>query len=188
MSLRASPLYSSFYELLYPILELFPRRLRNPYSKPTLARSNYSTSLYDAWLASRVISSNKGDYLSPGAHRSLSADNFRLALHISKRCAIDFFALLWSLHPFRILLMLSFDVLRGVFPAFRGYSQALIIDEVRHFSASHHSRILNYRLGCEVTNFDIDRKLYLDAASQAHLDGGLSNGIGERCRFLCVRD
>ena len=69
MSLRASPLYSSLQEILYPILELFPRRLRNPYSKPILAHSNYSTSLYEAWLASRTISQSKGDYLTPGAHR-----------------------------------------------------------------------------------------------------------------------
>ncbi len=144
MSLRANPLYSSFQELLYPILELFPRRPRNPSSKPILAHSNYPTSLYDAWLASRIISQNKGDYLSPGAHRSISAYNLRLALAISKRCAFDFFALLWNLHPFRIIVMISFDLLRGVFPAFRGYSQALIIDEVRYFSAFPRSRILKY--------------------------------------------
>ena len=73
--------------------------------------------------------------------------------------------------------MVSFDVLRGVFPAFRGYSQALIIDEVRHFSALSYSRILKCPLGCEVANLDIDRKLYMDAAGQAHFDRVFSDGF-----------
>jgi hypothetical protein len=37
---------------------------------------------------------------------------------------------LWLLNPVRTTLMMVANVVRGLFPAFRGYSQAMIINEV----------------------------------------------------------
>lgn len=117
---------------------------------------------YDAWLASRTLTS--GGTLVPGAHRRFSLFNFKLACIIIRTCAFDFvsgplffpthgsshsqFTRILCLHPVRTTLMMSLNVVRSIFPAFRGYSQvgslavhiffsahqsvqALIIDEVR---------------------------------------------------------
>ena len=83
-----------------------------------------------AWLASRIIPRHKGSYLMPGAHRPINEANIRLAITITRGCAFDLFIVLWSLHPVRTTLMMIINVVRGLFPAFRGYSQAMIVDEV----------------------------------------------------------
>lgn len=84
-------------------------------------------SLYSAWLASRTIPPERT--LPPGAPRPLSRRNFQLALLILSRCSMQLCTLLWGLHPVRVLVVVFLDIFRGVLPAFRGYSQALIIDE-----------------------------------------------------------
>jgi hypothetical protein len=66
----------------------------------------------------------------PGAHRPVNEANIRLAITITRGCAFDLFIVLWSLHPVRTTLMMIINVVRGLFPAFRGYSQAMIVDEV----------------------------------------------------------
>jgi len=83
-----------------------------------------------AWLASRVIPRRRGSYLMPGAHRPINEANIRLAITIARGCAFDLFRVLWGLHPVRTTLMMIVNVVRGLFPAFRGYSQAMIVDEV----------------------------------------------------------
>lgn len=83
-----------------------------------------------AWLASRVIPRHRGSYLMPGAHRPINETNIKLAMTITRGCAFDLFVVLWSLHPVRTTLMMVINVVRGFFPAFRGYSQAMIVDEV----------------------------------------------------------
>ncbi|KAH9947259.1 P-loop containing nucleoside triphosphate hydrolase protein [Amylocystis lapponica] len=92
-------------------------------------KSSYT--LYEAWLASRTIPNHAGDRLAPGVHRPFTRDHAKLASHIATLCAFDLFKLLWTLHPWRTLLMMSLDLIRGVFPAFRGYSQALLINELQ---------------------------------------------------------
>lgn len=94
--------------------------------------------VYDAWLASRVMPRRKGAYLVAGAQRPLTGGNSRLAYTISKECAFDLLMHLWSLHPVRTTLMMSLNILRGLFPAFRGYSQAMIIDEVRSYTSNYY--------------------------------------------------
>ncbi|KAH8106134.1 P-loop containing nucleoside triphosphate hydrolase protein [Cristinia sonorae] len=91
--------------------------------------------LHDVWLASRSCS-NQHRLLAPGAQRPFSIHNIKLAYAIVTRCAFQFAALLWNLHPLRVLLMVALDLFRGVFPAFRGYSQALIIDELQTLISS----------------------------------------------------
>jgi len=75
----------------------------------------------------------------PGAHRPINEENIRLAVTITRGCVFDLFILLWSLHPVRTTLMMVINVVRGMFPAFRGYSQAMIVDEVSelHFLLSY---------------------------------------------------
>lgn len=88
-------------------------------------------SLFSVWLASRTFHGPDGavQFLAPGAQRPLSRTNLQFALHVLQRCSLQLAALLWSLHPFRLVVMVALDVCRGILPAFRGYSQALIIDE-----------------------------------------------------------
>jgi hypothetical protein len=110
-------------------------RLRSkscPSSQNSRQKSMADTSeaVYDAWLISRAMSGLKGLYLVPGAQRPFNRTNAILAGIIIKDCAFDLLRLLWELHPIRTTVMFSLNLIRSLFPAFRGYSQALIIDEV----------------------------------------------------------
>lgn len=87
-------------------------------------------SLQQAWLASRVVPRRRGSYLMPGAQRPINETNIKLALTIARACLPDLSSTLWALHPVRTSLMMFLHVVRGFFPAFRGYSQAMIVDEV----------------------------------------------------------
>ncbi|KAH7916818.1 P-loop containing nucleoside triphosphate hydrolase protein [Hygrophoropsis aurantiaca] len=89
-----------------------------------------------AWLASRVMPRRKAGYLTPGGQRSINEKNLRLAFTISRECAFDLMKLLWSLHPIRTSVMMILNVVRGLFPAFRGYSQAMIVDELQSLVSS----------------------------------------------------
>ena len=93
-------------------------------SPPTPPRS-----IHHVWLASRRFE-HKGEtgYLAPGAHRHLSLRNAYLAYEILRVHTFQMFRTIWV--P-RTSLVFLFNLCRGVFPAFRGYSQAMIIDEVR---------------------------------------------------------
>lgn len=66
----------------------------------------------------------------PGAHRPINEENIKSAVTITRGCVFELFRVLWSLHPVRTTLMMVINVVRGMFPAFRGYSQAMIVDEV----------------------------------------------------------
>ncbi|KAJ7283483.1 P-loop containing nucleoside triphosphate hydrolase protein [Mycena rebaudengoi] len=101
-----------------------------PTSKPFVKPLDHPVeSAYDAWLASRR--SPEGGTLVPGARRSLSLFNAKLAYIILKTCAYDLFKHILSLHPIRTTLMMTLNVVRSLFPVFRSYSQALIIDELQ---------------------------------------------------------
>lgn len=90
-------------------------------------------SLFDIWSASRTIGTHDELVLTPGGQRPMTSRNIHLALEVSERCVPHIFSLLWSIHPLRVILMVGLDIFRGVLPAYRGYSQALIINEVRTF-------------------------------------------------------
>ncbi|GJE84393.1 ABC transporter ATP-binding protein [Phanerochaete sordida] len=110
-----------------------PRRVGNKQTASAAEHSlqNPDTVLYDAWLASRAVPANKGGLLTPGAQRPLSRENVALAARIARRSSLGVLSLLWQLYPGRILALVSLDLLRGAFPVVRGYSQALIINEVQ---------------------------------------------------------
>ncbi|KAG2013349.1 ATP-binding cassette transporter [Coprinopsis cinerea AmutBmut pab1-1] len=121
----------------------FPTDFHLP-SRPSSSSSKTSSSkqqptpesVYDVWLKSRELPNQKGVYLVPGAPRPLSLQNARLALQASQMCIFDLFKTLWGLHPLRTTAMVTLNVVRSLFPAFRGYSQALIIDEFQSLIGS----------------------------------------------------
>ena len=88
-----------------------------------------SHSIHDVWLESRKFE-HKGEiaHLAPGAHRQFTLRNICLAYEMLREHTFEMFRTIWV--P-RTSLVFLFNLCRGVFPAFRGYSQALIIDEVR---------------------------------------------------------
>jgi hypothetical protein len=111
-----------------------PRRASASLKKrrASLSTSDTLDHLYDAWLASRVIPERGGAYLVAGNQRPFNRTNAKLALAITKLCAYDLFKTLIYLNPARTVLMLFLNVLRSLSPAFRGYWQALALNEVGH--------------------------------------------------------
>ncbi|KAF9076497.1 P-loop containing nucleoside triphosphate hydrolase protein [Rhodocollybia butyracea] len=85
---------------------------------------------YDIWLASRAVAGSK-ELLIPGAQRPLTFRNARLAYMMLQSNTFGLFKRLCGSHPKRTVLMLATHLARSMFPAFRGYSQALIIDEIQ---------------------------------------------------------
>lgn len=93
------------------------------------ASYGHPESIYALWAASRKTG-RAGENIGPGAHRPFCARSLSLAFDIIRLCVADLLVLLWTLHPWRSLLLVILELVRGVFPAFRGYSQALLINEV----------------------------------------------------------
>ncbi|TFK43264.1 P-loop containing nucleoside triphosphate hydrolase protein [Crucibulum laeve] len=117
---------------------LFPGDFQIP-QRPPLAKNPKvigPDSVYDAWLASRELPGQKGLFLVPGATRPLTIENAKLAWFVSQACTFEFLSVLWGLNPLRTTLMMSLNIIRSLFPAFRGYSQALIVDELQSLIAS----------------------------------------------------
>lgn len=135
MSSGAKSLRSLLLAFVSPSLESPSPQLHDEVRKST-GRHNRKrcrrsgAEIYETWLASRALTHEKGEYLAPGAHRPLSRSSLKLACEITRLCAFDLLNLLWALHPWRTVLMVSLEFIRGVFPVFRGYSQALLINEV----------------------------------------------------------
>ncbi|TFK56190.1 P-loop containing nucleoside triphosphate hydrolase protein [Heliocybe sulcata] len=88
-------------------------------------------STFDAWLASRAVPGSKGLLLTPGGRRNLTVRNVRLAIDIAKEATPKVLRMVWGRHRLRALVLLSLNIARGAFPALRGYSQALIINEIQ---------------------------------------------------------
>lgn len=105
-------------------------------SKHRPALEDLPDSVFDAWLASRKVPGHDGNLLVPGAQRALNTANTRLALFVTRRTSYAFLKSLWSLNPLRTTLMVSLNIARSLFPAIRGYSQALIVDELYALIAS----------------------------------------------------
>lgn len=92
-----------------------------------------SMSLFDMWSASRPKHGGPGHVefpLQPGARRSLTPRNIAFASKIVCATFYDLLRLLSGLNPIRTAIMIFLTIIRGLLPAFRGYSQALILDEV----------------------------------------------------------
>ncbi|KAI0921286.1 hypothetical protein AcW1_004692 [Taiwanofungus camphoratus] len=136
MSSGAKSLRSLLLAFVSPSLESPSPQLHDEVRKST-GRHNRKrcrrsgAEIYETWLASRALTHEKGEYLAPGAHRPLSRSSLKLACEITRLCAFDLLNLLWALHPWRTVLMVSLEFIRGVFPVFRGYSQALLINELQ---------------------------------------------------------
>lgn len=89
--------------------------------------------LYDIWLATRFLRrNNSSHYSNPGSNRPLTIQNIQAAFKIVTLCACDLITRLFALQPTRTIFLILFELLRGLFPALRGYSQALLLNEVRH--------------------------------------------------------
>ena len=88
-----------------------------------------SQSIHNVWLESRRFE-HKGEigHLTPGAHRPFTLQNVCLAYEMVRVHTLEMFRTIWV--P-RTSLVFFFNLCRGVFPAFRGFYQALIIDKVR---------------------------------------------------------
>jgi hypothetical protein len=95
-------------------------------------------SVYQAWLASRVPSRRNGSYSTAGAQRPLTRANLRLAQRIAELCVPQILQIFWSRHPARAFIMVAFSFIRGTFPVFKGYTHALIINEVQSLISSGH--------------------------------------------------
>ncbi|KAI0747433.1 P-loop containing nucleoside triphosphate hydrolase protein [Irpex lacteus] len=111
-----------------------------PIDVPEDAKSTQS--LFNLWSSSRVVGERDELILTPGGQRPMTGKNISLAIEISERCITRILSLLWSIHPLRVLLMVSLDIFRGVLPACRGYSQALIINEVQAVISSGDSSFI----------------------------------------------
>ncbi|KAK0242426.1 P-loop containing nucleoside triphosphate hydrolase protein [Armillaria nabsnona] len=148
------------------------------------SQSLTSGSVYDVWLASRVIPSGNGGTttLVAGAQRPINAANTHLALQILKRCTPELVQCMFQCHPTRTGCMLAFNMLRSLFPAFRGYSQAMIIDEVQSlltsgiFTWSRLARLV----GVEIARRICENLLDYMAASNEHLVLGSARFVVER--------
>ena len=131
MGLSLKLLRRALLQMLPPLDKQTRRRLGNRHQNTNFDFSESSDAvLYDAWLASRAVPASKATLLTPGAQRPLSRENLALAVRIARRSSLDVLSLVWELYPWRVLLLVSLDLCRGVFPVFRGYTQALIINEV----------------------------------------------------------
>ena len=111
------------------------------YSEPaTDPSSSQAVPLFNLWEASRPLVSERNPasyserpYSQPGSHRKYTLENFYYAFRILQETLGEMLLLLWGLSPLRMTLLLCLTIIRGLSPAFRGYSQALILDEVRCF-------------------------------------------------------
>ena len=96
-----------------------------------------SPDLFELWKASRpqteppdACCERMPVHNPAGFQRKCSIDNMWLAYKIIQVTLHDMLTLFWSIDPLRTALLVLLTLVRGFLPAFRGYSQALIIDEV----------------------------------------------------------
>lgn len=94
-------------------------------------------SLFDLWQASRVGNAPSASApkqptapLPPGSRRPFTLHNVALAYRILQASSVDLFRLLWRHNRTRTAFFVFLTLVRGLLPAFRGFSQARILDEV----------------------------------------------------------
>ncbi|KZT71596.1 P-loop containing nucleoside triphosphate hydrolase protein [Daedalea quercina L-15889] len=139
MSLR-SPL-AALRNLCLESAHSFPQpcpraRHRDPLPQKPHSSYGHPQGIYALWAASRK-SSRAGEAIGPGAHRPFSVRTLSFAFDLIRLCVADLLLVLWSLHPWRSVLLIILELVRGVFPAFRGYSQALLINELQALITSN---------------------------------------------------
>ncbi|KAF8271713.1 P-loop containing nucleoside triphosphate hydrolase protein [Lactarius quietus] len=110
----------------------------SPPHSPAAPPEHHKLSVYQAWLASRVPTQRNGGYSTAGAQRPLTRANLRLAQRIAELCVPQILQIFWSRHPIRAFFMVAFSFIRGTFPVFKGYTHALIINEVQSLISSGH--------------------------------------------------
>ncbi len=92
-----------------------------------------SMALLAMWTASRPRQGGPEhiDFpLPPGSRRGLTPRNIAFASKMVSMTFYELLRLLSGLNPIRTAIMIFLTIIRGLLPAFRGYSQALILDEV----------------------------------------------------------
>lgn len=105
------------------------------------------TSVLHAWKNSRRASTQKFGphatdtsedplYLRSGVPRPLTIHTIRIAAFLLWQCWFDIAAIVLSLHPVRMPIMLLLHVIRGILPAYQSYSQASILNEVSNHMPS----------------------------------------------------
>ncbi|KAL0580793.1 hypothetical protein V5O48_001258 [Marasmius crinis-equi] len=117
----------------FPVQSFFfpPHKQPPPPSDVNNRPKLHNMCIYDIWLLSRAIPGDEKDsLLVSGAQRHMTGTNMQLAYLVLTRYTLSFLRKIWSHHPCRTAMMVGFNIIRSLFPAFRGYSQALIIDEV----------------------------------------------------------
>ncbi|KAN0140055.1 P-loop containing nucleoside triphosphate hydrolase protein [Lactarius tabidus] len=110
----------------------------SPPQSPASPPEHQKGSVYQAWLASRVPTQRNGGYSTAGAQRPFTRANLRHAQTIAELCVPQILQIFWSRHPIRAFFMVAFSFIRGTFPVFKGYTHALIINEVQSLISSGH--------------------------------------------------
>ncbi|KAH9943359.1 P-loop containing nucleoside triphosphate hydrolase protein [Epithele typhae] len=146
-----------------------PERHRQPAAHP-------QPDLFQLWLASRRA---PNEPLSPGAHRSFSSQNITLASTLVRTCSAEILSQLWNMHPYRISLMISLDFLRGILPAYRGYSQALMLQKLI-LSGEFTLAPIIYQVSSELIRMAGDSALDFFATSNENI-------VHDAARFLVER-
>lgn len=119
-------------------------------------------SLFDVWSASRPKQGgpeHANFSLPPGSRRGLTPRNIAFASRIVCATSYELLRLLSGLNPIRTAIMIFLTIIRGLLPAFRGYSQALILDEVNFF--------------CDFLAFSLPIDVMSLTGAKAHLVRGL---------------
>ncbi|KAI0638269.1 P-loop containing nucleoside triphosphate hydrolase protein [Trametes polyzona] len=155
---NAAAFTESFPAYISPSPASIPRK--NAGSVRSAKRIRHSNDSYARWLESRKEPQRPSELLPPGGHRPITTRNIALAYELVERCALDILHQLWQLHPYRVSLMVGLDLVRGAFPALRGYSHAVIVDQMQKSMLSgnfvvsqllRHAVIELMRMTCETT-------------------------------------
>lgn len=129
--------------------------------------------VYNSWLKSRTLPQNTGTLLAPGNHRPFDHTTLRLASRICKMCFPDILRLFFALHPWRTVLMIILQLVRGMLPVFKGFSHAVLIDEVGWLEVVNR---LNFVLTMTGAIHDNIRKLLMAASCKISRYGSYKSG------------
>lgn len=92
--------------------------------------------IVDLWRASRLTSQPDPLVpLPPGTPRTLSFQNAKIAARIVVHSLPEILPLCWGPQSRDLVHLLAINIIKGLLPASRSYSQALLLDE-----ASQHAR------------------------------------------------
>lgn len=113
-------------------------------SAPTVRSLAHASDPVSRWDASRLPESHQGNTsLPPGTRRKFSLRNVLLAFKIIYFSTPELFLVCWGPDLRSACLLFAMNVVRGMIPASRCYSHAVILDEVCRNMASRRCRRLN---------------------------------------------